>query len=53
MTASIIKSLQQVTLASPMYGVWKNPDKGRAIPDRLPLSAFDAQGPNEPFKGVA
>lgn len=50
---TIIKSLQQVTLASPMYGVWKNPDRGRPIPQKLPLGAFDWQGPNEPmfFKG--
>jgi len=47
---TIIKSLQQVVLASPMYGVWRNPDKGRAIPQRLPLTAFDWQGPNEPFR---
>jgi ABC-type ATPase with predicted acetyltransferase domain len=48
---TIIKSLQQVSLASPMYGVWKNPDKGRALPARLPLTAFDLQKPNEPFRG--
>lgn len=47
---TIIKSLQQVTLASPMYGVWKSPDKGRELPARIPLSAFDAQGANEPFR---
>lgn len=46
---AIIKSLQQIVLASPMYGVWKNPDVGRQIPDRLPLSAFDWQGPREPL----
>lgn len=46
---TIIKSLQQVTLASPMYGVWRNPDKGTQVPDQLPLTAFDAQRPNDPF----
>jgi len=46
---TLIKSLQQVVFASPMYGVWQNPDKGRVIPDRLPLTAFDWQGPNEPL----
>jgi ABC-type ATPase with predicted acetyltransferase domain len=45
----IIKALQQVTLASPMYGIWKNPDKSRPIPDRLPLTAFDWQKANEPL----
>ncbi len=46
----VIKSLQQITLASPMYGVWRNPDRGRTLPERLPLSAFDWQGVNEPLK---
>ena len=45
----VIRSLQQITLASPMYGVWKNPDKGRALPESLPLSAFDRQKPTEPL----
>ncbi|MTH61190.1 hypothetical protein [Paracoccus litorisediminis] len=44
----LIRGIQQMGLASPMYGVWKNPDWGRTdIPDRLPLSAFDRQGPTE------
>jgi len=43
----IIKSLQQIVLASPMYGVFKNPDKGLVLPDRMPLSWFDRQGPTE------
>lgn len=47
---TIIKSLQQITLASPMYGVWKNPDRGREIPQRLPLTAYDNQKPNEMMK---
>lgn len=47
---TVIRALQQVTLASPMYGVWRNPDKGRAIPDRLPLIAFDWQKPTEPLR---
>lgn len=45
----VIKAIQQVSLASPLYGVFKNPDKGRAIPRRLPLSAFDLQNPQEPL----
>lgn len=49
-TKEIVKAIQQVALASPMYGIFKNPDKGRALPDRLPLTAFDAQGPNEPLR---
>lgn len=46
----VIRSIQQMTLASPLYGVWKNPDRGRKMPERLPLSAFDWQGPTEPLK---
>jgi hypothetical protein len=46
----IIKSLQQITLSSPLYGLWKNPDKKGDVPDCLPLSAFEWQGPNEKFK---
>lgn len=45
----VIKAIQQVSLASPLYGLFKNPDKGRAIPRRLPLSAFDRQPPTAPL----
>ena len=45
-----IKALQQLILASPMYGVWENPDVGRKLPERLPLTAFDTQKPTEPLK---
>lgn len=45
----VIKSIQQITLASPMYGVWKNPDKGRMLPESLPLLAFDRQAPGAPL----
>jgi ABC-type ATPase with predicted acetyltransferase domain len=47
---TIIKSIQQITLASPMYGVFVNPDKGRSVPQRLPLTAFDAQKPTEKLR---
>lgn len=44
----LVRGIQQLGLASPMYGVWRNPDFGRTdIPDVLPLSAFDRQGPTE------
>lgn len=45
-----IKAIQQVGLASPAYGVWICPDDVGSVPDRLPLSAFDNQGPNERLK---
>lgn len=44
----IIKGIQQVGLASPLYGIWKNPDHKRTdIPSELPLTAFDRQKPTE------
>ena len=43
----VIKAIQQMSLASPMYGVYRNPDHGRFLPERLPLTAFDRQGVNE------
>ena len=42
-----IKGIQQMCLASPMYGIFRNPDRGRTLPDRLPLTAFDNQAPTE------
>lgn len=47
---SVIKSLQQVTLASPMYGIWKNPEPGVLVPERLPLIVFSNQAPTEPIR---
>lgn len=43
----LIKGIQQIGLASPMYGIWKSPDIGTVIPAVLPLTAFDRQLPNE------
>lgn len=45
-----IKGIQQIGLASPLYGVWKCPDPKGTVPERLPLTAFDRQGPNERLK---
>lgn len=39
----LLKSLQQLVLASPLYGIFTNPDFGHALPSRLPLTAFDNQ----------
>jgi uncharacterized protein len=45
---TLVRGIQQIGLASPLYGVWKNPDFGRTdIPQKLPLTAFDRQGPTE------
>lgn len=45
----VIKSLQQLIFASPLYGIYENPDCGRELPDRLPLLSFDNQRTNEPL----
>lgn len=45
----LIKSLQQLVLASPLYGVFANPDFGRELPARLPLIAFDNQPLDAPL----
>jgi hypothetical protein len=45
----LIKSLQQLVLASPLYGVFENPDFGLTMPPRLPLIAFDNQAAIEPL----
>lgn len=46
---ALLKELQQLVFASPVYGLWENPDLGRELPERLPLVAFDWQGVNEPL----
>lgn len=45
----LLKEIQQLVLANPVYGIWENPDYQTKIPSRLPLSAFDFQGANEPL----
>lgn len=46
----LIKNINQLAFSTPLYGIYKNPDHGRLIPERLPLIAFDEQGVNEPLK---
>tara|TARA_R110000851_G_scaffold59347_11_gene137436 strand:- start:22883 stop:23752 length:870 start_codon:yes stop_codon:yes gene_type:complete len=43
----LLRNLQQLVLASPVYSVYVNPDAGRELPDKLPLSSFDNQLPTE------
>lgn len=45
----VLRNLQQLVFASPMYGVYMNPDAGRDLPERMPLTAFDLQGTREPL----
>lgn len=46
----LIYQLQQMILASPLYGIYENPDVGRGLPAQLPITAFDLQAPNEPLR---
>lgn len=46
----LLRELQQLVFASPVYGIWQNPDLGRDLPTRLPLKAFDLQKPTEPLR---
>lgn len=45
----LIVQMQQMVLASPLYGVYENPDVGRLLPERLPLLAFDNQPIDQPL----
>ena len=45
----VVKNLQQLVFASPLYGIYENPDAGRELPSRLPLLAFDRQATDEPL----
>ncbi len=46
----LLKSLQQVIFASPLYGLYKNPDYKIALPARIPLLAFDNQPVDAPLR---
>lgn len=46
---SVVKNLQQLVFASPLYGVYENPDVGRELPEKLPLLLFDNQAVDEPL----
>jgi ABC-type ATPase with predicted acetyltransferase domain len=45
----LLKELQQLVFASPVYGLYENPDYGRKLPNRLPLRAYDWQKLDEPL----
>lgn len=51
----LLKNLQQLVFASPLYGVYVNPDFNEALgtplslPDRIPLMAFDNQPADAPL----
>lgn len=41
-----VHALQQMVLASPLYGLYGNPDVGRTLPEQISLTAFDRQPTN-------
>ena len=45
----VLKNLQQLVFAMPLYGVYENPDAGRVLPKRMPLIWFDRQPTNAPL----
>lgn len=44
-----ISKIQGLCFASPLYGLYKNPDVGIALPDKIPVLAFDLQSPDQPL----
>lgn len=46
----LLKQVMQLTFGATMYAVFQNPDFGRELPARLPLSAFENQGLHEPLR---
>lgn len=46
----LLRNLQQLILASPIYSIYVNPDHGRELPSDLPLTAFDNQKVTESLK---
>jgi ABC-type ATPase with predicted acetyltransferase domain len=47
---ALLKNLQQLIFACPLYGVYINPDFGLELPKRIPIVEFDEQGVSEPLK---
>jgi ABC-type ATPase with predicted acetyltransferase domain len=45
----LVEQLQQVIFASPLYGVYMNPDHGRELPTQIPILAFDNQPTDAPL----
>lgn len=44
----VLKQIMQLVFSATVYWVWHAVDKG-PLPKRMPLLAFDEQGPNEPL----
>lgn len=48
----VMSQIHQVSFTRKKYGVYLNPDAGKTLPERIPLTAFDEQKPAEPLKMV-
>lgn len=46
----LLKQCMQLTFGATVYAVYQNPDRGRQLPERLPITAFDNQAPSEPLR---
>ena len=46
----LLKNIQQLVFASPLYGIYLNPDYEIVLPEQIPLLAFDNQQVDEPLK---
>ena len=46
----VLKQTIQIVFGATIYWIFTNPDFNTVIPNKLPLLAFDNQGPNEPLK---
>jgi hypothetical protein len=50
----LVRELQQLVFATPVYGIWVNPDADAdlKLPDALPMRAFEWQAPDAPLDRV-
>ena len=47
----VLKAIQQLVFSATVYWVWSAVDT-QELPESLPISVFDEQGPNEPLKQI-
>lgn len=49
-TSYLIKQTQQIVFGATVYAIYQNPDYQAQLPARIPVLAFDLQGPKEPLR---
>lgn len=47
---TLLRQTQQLVFGSTVYAIYQNPDHGRVLPARVPLTAFDNQATDEPLR---